>query len=61
MSAVHWIGLALAIAALAPALGFFAPFLFFTYLLNLIWLSMMSAMAFVLLLIEARTRPLRDG
>ena len=54
--AVHWIGALLVLVQLVPALGFFTPFLFFAYLLNLLWLLLMSAMAFVLILIAARSR-----
>ena len=57
---VHWIGGALVVAQLAPALGVFPTYLFFVYLLNLLWLLLMSAFAFVLALMALHTRERED-
>ena len=51
---VHAVGAVLAVAPAATALGLFTPWLFFTYLLNLLWLMTMSGYAFVQILIQSR-------
>ena len=50
---VHYIGLCLIAALLVTAAGFLSSWLFFFYLLNLLWLLLMSAYAFGIFLVEA--------
>lgn len=50
---VHYTGLCMAVVLLVVAVGFLPSWLFFFYLLNLLWLLLMSAYAFAIFLVEA--------
>ncbi len=51
---VYAIGSFLVLAQVLTAVGFFSGWLFFVYLLNLLWLLLMAAYAFILALVEKR-------
>ncbi|MGD8280773.1 MAG: hypothetical protein PVF69_06430 [Gemmatimonadota bacterium] len=50
---VHYVGACLVVALLLTAAGVLPAWLFFFYLLNLLWLLLMSAYAFAIFLVEA--------
>lgn len=50
---VHYIGFFIAFPLLLTAVGILSSWLFFFYLLNLLWLLLMSAYAFAIFLVEA--------
>ncbi len=56
LMAVHVIGISLVLAQFLTVAGFFSPWLFFSYLLNLVFLLLMAGYAFVAILVEARSQ-----
>jgi len=50
---VHYLGSCMAVVLLVAAVGLLSSWLFFFYLLNLLWLLLMSAYAFGIFLVEA--------